>query len=118
MAPVEIKNKALYADAGKYCPLVVRFQVMTSSLLMDRSKFCSRIFRFTNFSKWAKENSTINLIFATHAFPCEALLMVHLFYWRSCSFAGAMSLGFAPLSHGASKDGIFPLLPTKIVVVA
>jgi hypothetical protein len=53
---------------------------------------------------------------AIQALLCKACLTFQCFLEDILKINEAMSIGFVPLSHGASQNVVFPLLPTVMVV--
>ena len=56
------------------------------------------------------------LIFDTHELSNKALFIFHFLEQDASKMRGATSLGFLPLSQGASQKGVNAPLPTVIEV--
>jgi hypothetical protein len=72
----------------------------------------------TNCKRWSKENVLSKSIFPTHSLFFRACETVQFFLLEEANISRAISIGFLPLSHGASQKGVLQPSPRIIEVEA
>jgi hypothetical protein len=112
------KELSLIGGLGRVCTIFCEIPIdliqsarskATPASIFQRAKYCCTC---------STEKVASMSILAIQALLSKALLTFHLFLVEMWKMRGAISLGFSPCSQGASQNGVFSPLPTRMVVAA